>query len=103
MSKQIALGVTIILLCFSSAFAQVGVNADPDKAKFVTSDIDNFWRAFDLAAKEPVFEKRVEIYRSEYLDKGSTGLKDFIRLRIKDAKTLTTTVDNSLTLYSYFR
>jgi hypothetical protein len=99
MSKQIALAVTIILLGFSSAFAQVGVNADPDKAKFVTSDIDNFWRAFDLAAKEPDFEKRVEIYRSVYLDKGSTGLKDFIRLRIKDARTLTTTVDN---LHRYY-
>ncbi|MDQ4121575.1 MAG: hypothetical protein M3209_09030 [Acidobacteriota bacterium] len=68
-------------------------NPDPDKARFITSDIDNFWRAFDLAAKEADREKRIEIFQREYLDKGSIGLKDFLRLRIKSAKTLTETVE----------
>src|SRR5688572_29959047 len=64
------------------------VNRDPDKVKFVTSDIDNFWRAFELAAKEPDKTKKIAIYQAEYLDKGSVGLTDFVRLRIKSAKDL---------------
>ncbi|HEX9928367.1 MAG TPA: hypothetical protein VGB02_07535 [Pyrinomonadaceae bacterium] len=59
----------------------------------MTSDTDNFWRAFDLAAKETALEKKIEIFQRQYLDKGSIGLKDFLRLRIKSAKTLTETVE----------
>jgi hypothetical protein len=61
------------------------LNRDPEMVKFVTSDIGNFWRAYDLAAKETDKAKRVAIFQTEYLDKGSPGLKDFLRLRIKSA------------------
>jgi Predicted Zn-dependent protease (DUF2268) len=82
--------------CNLSILAQVSethVNADPNKAKFVTSDIDNFWHAFDLAAKETEKAKKITIYQTEYLDKGSIGLQDFLRLRIKSAKDLVKTID----------
>lgn len=99
-----------IVLCFavcaSSAFAQTGekkVNSDPNKAEFVTSDIVNFWRAFDLAAKESDREKKIAIYQTEYLDKGSAGLKDFVRLRIKSAKDLVETVEKLPKFYASVR
>ncbi|HYP50533.1 MAG TPA: hypothetical protein VEQ34_06290, partial [Pyrinomonadaceae bacterium] len=92
--KKYLFSVLVVLFCGSTVFAQGKItNSDPEKAKFVTSDIDNFWRAFDLAAKETDREKKVEIFQREYLDKGSIGLKDFLRLRIKSAKTLTETVE----------
>jgi hypothetical protein len=69
------------------------VNADPDKAKFITSDVNNFWRAFDLAEKEIEKAKKINIFQTEYLDKGSTGLQDFLRLRIKSAKDLVETIE----------
>src|SRR3954454_18311615 len=98
-----AFAFTIILFSQFPVSGQQGVNSDPDKAKFVTSDIDNFWRAFDLAQKEPDFDKRVAIYQTEYIDKGTAGLKDFVRLRIKDAKTLTMTVDQLPRYYASAR
>jgi hypothetical protein len=84
------------LICASPLLAQSErkeVNADPDKAKFVTSDIHNFWRAFDLASKETDKAKKTEIYQAEYLDKGSAGLQDFLQSRIGSAKALVETVD----------
>ncbi|HLM01832.1 MAG TPA: DUF2268 domain-containing putative Zn-dependent protease [Pyrinomonadaceae bacterium] len=90
------------VICALSVFAQK-VNDDPKKAKFITSDIDNFWRAFDLAAKEADREKKIAIYQTEYLDKGSAGLKDFIRMRIKSAKDLTETVESLPRFYASVR
>jgi hypothetical protein len=90
----------------STVFAQTGgaqVNRDPDKVKFVTSDIDNFWRAFDLAMKETEREKRIAIFQTEYLDKGSAGLRDFLRLRIKSAKDLLETVEKLPKYYASVR
>jgi hypothetical protein len=86
-----ALIILLSIYCIQGQTTQS--NTDPNKAKFVTSDIDNFWCAFDLAAKETDREKKIEIFQREYLDKGSIGLKDFLRLRIKSAKTLTETVE----------
>ena len=98
--KPFVLATAVTVVCVLAAVGQTSTNADPEKAKFVTSDIDNFWRAFDMGQDVPDFEKRVAIYQAEYLDRGSVGLKDFIRLRIKDAKTLTTTVDNLSRFYA---
>ncbi len=75
--------------CALTVFAQTGkpeINSDPNKAKFVTSDINNFLRAFGLAAKESDREKKIAVFQAEYLDKGSAGLQDFLRMRIKSAK-----------------
>ena len=94
MSRIIALTIFILFISTVS-FAQSGpqLNRDPATVKFVTSDIDNFWRAYDLAAKETDKVKRVAIFQTEYLDKGSPGLKDFLRLRINSAENLVGTMD----------
>jgi hypothetical protein len=95
-----------LLICAAPGLAQTTgqeVNADPDKARFVTSDIDNFWRAFDLASKEGDKEERIAIYQAEYLDKGSAGLQDFLRMRIGSAKTLVETVDMLPRFYASVR
>ncbi|MEW6211459.1 MAG: DUF2268 domain-containing putative Zn-dependent protease [Acidobacteriota bacterium] len=60
------------------------VPSDPDQAKLVTSDIDNFWRAADIATSENL----EEVLDREYLKRASPGLEDFIRLRIGNAKNL---------------
>lgn len=86
---QTILFLWVIWLLSSSVFAAAQdtpsttqPNRDPDKAQLITSDIDNFWRAYDLAAQEPDLAKRQAIYQREYYDKGSQGLKDFIALRL---------------------
>lgn len=95
-----------LVACALTVFAQANeptVNRDPGRVKFVTSDIANFWRAFDLASKETDREKRVRIFQTEYLDKGSAGLRDFVRLRIKNAKGLVETIDRLPKFYASVR
>lgn len=36
----------------AAGLAQMSTNADPDAVKFVTSDIDLFWKAYDKATAE---------------------------------------------------
>ena len=61
----------------------------------VTSDIENFWRAFDLAESSDK-KHHPEIYREVYFDQGSIGLQDFITLRIESAESLVETVEKHL-------
>lgn len=51
-----------------------------------TSDIDNFWIAFDSIHKTSDEEKQLEIIQKLYLDKATVGLKDFILSRKHSAK-----------------
>lgn len=104
--KRLPAVIFCIVAGVAALFAQTGeapTNSDPEKVKFVTSDINNFWRAFDLAAKEPDREKKIAVYQTEYLDKGSAGLKDFIRVRIKSAKNLCETVEQLPRFYASAR
>lgn len=104
--KRFIAGAICLACCAPFALTQDGerkVNQDPHAAKFVTSDINNFWRAFDLAAKENDREKRIAIYQFEYLDKGSAGLKDFVRLRIKGARQLVETIEKLPRFYASVR
>ena len=52
-------------------------NRDPDAARLITSDITNFWRAYDSDPKN-----RRTTFQREYFDKGSEGLVAFKRERI---------------------
>ena len=104
MPRAIALALCIL---FTPAMvtAQSGpqLNRDPETVKFVTSDIGNFWLAYDLAAKETDKAKRAAIFQTEYLDKGSPGLKDFLRLRIKSSENLVSTIDRMPKYYASIR
>ncbi|SDL96736.1 Predicted Zn-dependent protease [Pedobacter antarcticus] len=50
-------------------------NTVPLKAKFITSDIPQFWAAFDSAGRAPLRSR--EIYDELYFNKGSYGLGIF--------------------------
>jgi hypothetical protein len=47
------------------------INRDPEVARIITSDIDNFWKAYDAAKPDYCFG----VFQREYFDKGSDGLK----------------------------
>lgn len=103
-SKSLLAFGVLVGFCSLPALAQrTEMNRDPEKVRFVTSDIDNFWRAYDLAAKETEREKKIAIFQSEYLDKGSVGLKDFLRLRIKSADALVKTIESRPKYYASIR
>ena len=54
--------------------------SDPAKAKLVTSDIHNFWNAFDKVQKDTAHA--AEIYTKYYFDEASPGLQDYFALKI---------------------
>ncbi len=68
-------------------------------AKLVTSDIDLFWRAYDLADAATM----PDVLEREYLKKGSAGLAEFTRLRIGDSRLLADTVRRHPRYYAGLR
>lgn len=56
----------------------------PKDSRIITSDIINFYRAFDLAVNEP--ENSDKIFQQEYFGKGSKGLKDFYKSKIRSTE-----------------
>ncbi len=51
-----------------------------DSVALVTRDIPNFWRAYDSATGKPDAEQ-ARIFRTVYLQPGSPGLRDWMRVR----------------------
>lgn len=74
-------------------------NRDPQKARIVTSDIANFWIAFDKAGRDI----DPKIFGELYLQKGSPGLQDFMKGRIKSADNLSKVIRRHVQYYSSIR
>lgn len=62
--------------------------SDPDSAIFLTTDIDNFWKAFENFKKDT----SINNFGAKYIDVGSKGVKGFIPNRIQSAEHLYVTV-----------
>jgi len=75
------------------------VNHDPEAAQLITSDIDNFWTAYDRAAKSP---NPGVAFQLQYFDKGTIGLQAFKRARI-DQCALVETVSRHRGFYDSIR
>jgi len=73
-----------VLLAFS-AFAQT----EPPRVTIVTSDIDNFWKAYDASTPGD----REDAFHKLYLGPASLGLRDFFEKRILSARLLALEVD----------
>jgi hypothetical protein len=98
----IVLAVSAVLIAAAPpATAKEAIpNHDPDAAKIVTSDLHNFVRAQELAKAATTTEEKERIFQTAYLDKGSFGLRDFLRLRIGSAKALVAQVDSHPKYYA---
>lgn len=65
---------TLILAAACGGGDRVTGPRDPAAAEIVTSDLGNFWRAYDAGGSADAFQR-------EYLDRGSAGLRDFVGRR----------------------
>ena len=52
----------------------------PRNPQLITTDVHNFWKAFDAAQKDTASSK--EIFQELYFDKGSEGLEDYFASKI---------------------
>ncbi len=66
----------------TTAQAPASAPHDPAAALIVTSDITNFWRAFDRAQRAATADARAQAYLEIYLRPGSAGLHDWIGSRL---------------------
>ena len=77
-------------------------HSHPDDVRLVTSDIGNFWRAYDLSAGKNS-EEKIVVFEEEYLAKGSPGLKDYVEARIVSAEELVKTIEAMPKYYDSIR
>jgi hypothetical protein len=81
MDTKAVCAVFVLVACsVSSGIAQA--THDPNAARLVTSDITNFWRAYDRAQLASTDDARVDAYYDLYIRPGSPGLHDFVRTRL---------------------
>lgn len=74
-----------LLMCMSVTLIASDFPKDPEKAKLITSDLENFLEAQRLIQEgaDPL-----QTLKTHYFDKASPGLKEFIKLRIGSAENL---------------
>jgi hypothetical protein len=80
----------IALICFLTSSVVV---CGQDAHSVYTSDIDNFWIAFDSIQTIKEKSAQIEVMQSVYIDKGTFGLKMFMELRNFDAAKLVETIN----------
>lgn len=74
----------MFLFLFVAGCSSAQMNRDPAAMEIITSDIDNFWNAFEAA--KPEFNP--EVFQKLYLDPGSKGVEGFMDNRIRNAEHL---------------
>jgi Predicted Zn-dependent protease (DUF2268) len=97
--KQAILILFVLHLFLQGLPAQDNFTRDPDSALFVTSDIKNFWKAYDLFKKDST----VNPFGKYYIEPGSEGVKGFLPYRIIDAENLFTVVKKRSADYEAIR
>ena len=82
---RLSLALLLAVACGGDAPTGPGSGIDtPEGAQFVTSDLVNFWAAYDAGGKDG----SADAFQREYLDKASAGLRDFIPSRTLTAASL---------------
>lgn len=86
MLKIIAVVVCSFFLC-DAASAQTRWS-HPDSVRIITSDITNFWQAYDRLSLGASRADSIQAFRTGYFDEASPGLTAFIDARLKQPDNL---------------
>ena len=74
---------------------------DPLKAQLITTDVKNFWKAYDKAQKDTAH--RYDIYRKYYIDPGTPGLQEYFTLKVGSLKSFVRIHDKLTRFYAAIR
>jgi len=77
-------------------------HSEPSNARFITADVDRFWRAYDKIKEVPPNE-RSAILNREYIEPGTIGLKDFAASGRLRADTLARTIESHQDFFNKIR
>jgi len=75
---------------------------NPDKVHISTSDVSNFWHAYDLSVTRPAAEWQ-DIFRQEYFNKRSPGLEDYFVTKIRSEADFVRTLQRLPKFYASIR
>jgi uncharacterized protein YjaZ len=78
-----------------------GATHDPLKAKLVTIDIKNYWKAYDLAQKDTA--NRLNIFKKYYVDPGTEGLQDYFASKVYSMGNFVRSQDQKPKFYAAIR
>src|SRR4051812_41297064 len=78
--------------------ASLPLLAQPN-VQLVTSDIENFWNAYDQSEAG----NRTQALQKLYLEQGSIGLREFVRVRIGSAQQLANAIEQFPNYYATIR
>ncbi len=73
--KKMRALLTVLIICM-----HISMHSQNEK-KIYTEDIDNFWAAYDIILELDNFNDKLKIINELYIDKGTIGLKSFMKLR----------------------
>ncbi len=71
---------TTYLTLFLLSFVQI-LTGQGFKSQIVTTDLDNFWLAFDQISQSTDSVERLKLINELYIDQGTEGLKGFMAVR----------------------
>jgi Predicted Zn-dependent protease (DUF2268) len=74
---------------------------DPAKARLITTDVRNFWYAYDRAQKDTA--NRLNIYRKYYIQPGTPGLHDYFTYKVLALKYFVVGHDKRPNFYAAIR
>ena len=75
MQAKLFISILFVVSCFSTS------GQNKATTKIFTSDINNFWKAYDSVLKVTDTTVQKDIIQALYLDKATAGLKNFMMLR----------------------
>jgi len=93
---------TLVALRAAGVAAQ-SRNTDPGSVQVVTSDIANFWRAYDELAMARTWDDSLRAIEDLYLDQASPGLQEFSRIRLEGPEDLLRALKLAPAYYSAVR
>lgn len=87
--KKLSLLLLLSVLVHSCSIFNPNIKTSekPRDSNIITSDIDNFYKAFDLATEDST--KAETIFNRYYFKKGSPGLDDFYKTKIRSKEKFT--------------
>jgi hypothetical protein len=77
-------------------------HSNPNNVRIATSDVSNFWHAYDLSVTRPAAEWQ-EIFRREYFNKRSPGLEDYFVTKIRSEADFVQTLQRLPKFYAGIR
>jgi hypothetical protein len=93
----------LLQLLFLVAISQIAVAQRGNAEAVETTDVDHFWEAFDLLANCKSHSDSINTIQAVYLDRGTDGLKDFIKVRDFKAERFVTMIGRYPKFYASIR